>query len=295
MPCPVMRYMLRRPARLLYGAFVLFPGVSCGHEERDTITRTEMLQFSRIDKAHAISRGVNVTVAIVDWQFDPTGAAAPQYVSAASMVPGEVMGKLKPWHGAWMVDLAHHVAPEARIMPIIGRAQKGDGYQRYLIQAIRYAAEHGATVVSSSMGPVDQTEELRAAIDFAESRGTVFVDVHPENTAAAGTEFTACTVASCDARIVHTGIVSVPEHHTTPSPVRQVYTWPYDLEPKFKDGWGYSNAPPVVAGVIALMKSANPGLTPAQLRRLLRETAYDREGFKVLDADAAVRAAVAQR
>lgn len=290
-----MRIVPRCSASLLYGALALLSSVSCRPEQRNTVTRPELLQFSRIDKAHAISRGANVTIAIVDWQFDPRGAAAPQYVSPASMVPGEVMGKLKPWHGAWMVDIAHHVAPEARIMPIIGRAQKGDGYQSYLIQAIRYAAEHGATVVSSSMGPVDQTDELRAATDFAESRGTVFVDVHPENTAAAGTEFTACTVASCDARIVHTGVISVPDHHTAPSPVRQVYTWPYDLEQKFKDGWGYSNAPPVVAGVIALMKSANSRLTPTQLRQLLRETAYDREGFKVLDADAAVRAAVAQR
>ncbi len=87
----------------------------------------------------------------------------------------------------------------------------------------------------------------------------------------------------------------MPEHPTKPEPSRDVYTWPYDLDAKFEDGWGYSNGPPIVAGVIALVKSANPRLTPRQIRELLVRTAYDREGFKVLDAAAAVKAAMAMR
>jgi hypothetical protein len=274
---------------------LFFSTVSCSQKTAPATIRPELLTFSRIDKAHALSRGANVTVAVIDWQFDPKGLAAPRYVHAASMVPGEEMGTLKPWHGAWMVEIVHHVAPDAQIMPIIARGKKDGSYQRYLIEAIRWAAEHGAVAVSSSMGPVDQTNELRAAIDFAERRGTLFVDVHPENTAASGQDYTPCTVTTCDPRIVHAGIVSVPEHATRPNAVRVVSTWPYDLESKFKDGWGYSNAPPTVAGAIALMKSANPTLTPAQLRELLRQTAYEYEGFRVLDAEAAVRAAMALR
>jgi hypothetical protein len=267
---------------------------SCGSEGQRSVIRRELLEFSHVDQAHAISKGARTVVAVIDWQFDPAGAAAAQYTSAASMVPGEVMGKLKPWHGAWMVDIVHAVAPEAQIIPIIGRGGKGDGYQDYLIQGIRYAAEHGAVAVSSSMGSVDQTAELRTAIDFAEQHGTIFVNVHPENTAARGEPSAPCTAVSCDSRIVHTGIVSVPGHLTKPGDARLVYTWPYDLVAKFKDGWGYSNAPPVAAGVIALMKSANPRLTPEELRQLLRETAYDHEGFRVVDAEAAVRAAMAR-
>lgn len=280
---------IRKPALLWFTLFV----ASCGRDDQRTVIRRELLEFSRVDQAHAISKGARTVVAVIDWQFDPAGAAAPQYTSAASMVPGEVMGKLKPWHGAWMVDIVHAVAPEAQIIPIIGRG-KGDEYQGYLIQGIRYAAEHGAVAVSSSMGLVDQTVELRAAIDFAEQHGTIFVNVHPENTAARGEPFAPCTAVSCDSRIVHTGIVSVPGHLTRPGDARLVYAWPYDLVAKFKDGWGYSNAPPLAAGVIALMKSVNPRLTPEELRQLLRETAYDHEGFRVVDAEAAVRAAMAR-
>jgi subtilisin family serine protease len=286
-----MTHQLRWSA-LLWSTLVI---ASCAGEDQRPAMRPELLQFSRVDKAHATSKGANTIVAVIDWQFDAGGAAVARYTSPASMVPGEVIGKLKPWHGAWMVEIVHQVAPEAQIMPIIGRSQKGDGYQDYIIQGIRYAAEHGAVAVSSSMGPVDQTEALRAAIDFAEQRGTVFVNVHPENIAARGESFTPCAPASCDSRILHTGVVSAPDHQTRPSDARQVYTWPYDLAAKFKDGWGYSNAPPVAAGVIALMKSANPRLTPEELRQLLRETTYDHEGFRVLDAEAAVRAAMARR
>jgi subtilisin family serine protease len=64
------------------------------------------------------------------------------------------------------------------------------------------------------------------------------------------------------------------------------------MNPVYKDGWGYSNGPPIVAGVIALMKAANPKLTPAQIRRILTETAEDRDGFAVLNAQATVKKAV---
>jgi hypothetical protein len=71
--------------------------------------------------------------------------------------------------------------------------------------------------------------------------------------------------------------------------------WPYDLDARYEDGWGFSNAPPTVAGVIALVLSANRSLPTGEVRRLLIETAGLRDGFRVLDAEAAVAAAVARR
>jgi subtilase family protein len=270
-------------------------GSACARKYPPRNTQSDLIAFSRVDRAWAHSRGRNATVAVIDWQFDPKAEAAATFVFAASMVPGERMGDLKAWHGAWMVEIVHRVAPEARIIPIIGRSMRQKGYQESLIQGIRYAAEHGAAAVTSSMGPVTQSQALRDAIDFAEQRGTLFVDVHPENVAADGVTFTVCAAGRCDPRIVHAGVVSVPEHPVQPHPSRDVYTWPYDLDATFEDGWGFSNAPPIVGGVIALMKSANPRLSPAQVRQLLVQTGFDRDGFRVLDAEAAVKAAMAAR
>ena len=256
-------------------------------------TQSDLIAFSHIDKAWAYSKGAGVTVAVVDWQFDPHADAAAMFVSPASMVPGEKMGDLKAWHGAWMVNTVHAIAPEARIIPIIGRSLKQRGFQDSLIAGVRYAAEHGAVAVTSSMGTTRQSPALADAIEFAERSGTLFVDVHPETIASGEGTSRPCAPAECDGRIVHAGVVSVPEHPVKPDPSRNVYTWPYDLDEKYEDGWGFSNGPPIVAGVIALVKSANPRLSPEQVRHLLVETASDRDGFKVLDAEAAVKAAAA--
>lgn len=266
--------------------------LSCARKYPQRNTQSDLVAFSHVDRAWALSRGANATVAVIDWQFDPKAEAAASFVFPASMVPGERMGDLKPWHGAWMVDIVHRVAPEARIMPIIGRRLGPSGYQDFLVQGIRYAADHGAVAVTSSMGPATYSRQLRDAIAFAEERGTLFVDVHPENVAVDAGTFQPCTAGQCDSRIVHAGIVSVPEHPVRPDPARDVFTWPYDLEAKFEDGWGFSNGPPIVGGAIALIKSANPGLSPQQIRTLLVQTADNRDGFRVLDAEAAVKAAM---
>lgn len=276
-------------------ALLAWAGLACSRQYPVRNTTSDAIAWSRIDEAWHYSQGAGVAVAVIDWQFDPKAKAAANFVFAASMVPGEKMGDLDPWHGAWMVDIVHRVAPEARIIPIIGRSLKQRDFQDTLIQGIRYAAEHGAAAVTSSMGPARQTQALQEAIDDAERRGTLFVDVHPEDVAAPGAPFLPCRVSECDHRIVHAGIVSVPEHPVLPHPSRDVYTWPYDLAAKFEDGWGFSNGPPVVGGAIALVKSANPLLSPQQLRDLLVQTARDRDGFKVLDAEAAVKAAMASR
>jgi subtilisin family serine protease len=121
------------------------------------------------------------------------------------------------------------------------------------------------------------------------------VNVHPELVVGDSGRLVPCRGGQCDARIVRAGIVSVPNHLVRPDGARDVYSWPYDLKARFKDGWGFSNGPPVVGGVLALMKSANPNLSARALRQLLIQTAYESDGFRVLDAGAAVQAARAAR
>ncbi len=254
-----------------------------------------LLTYSRIDEAWALSDGRGATVAILDWQFDLRGHEAEKYVMPVSVVPGDEIGSLKPWHGEWMAEIVHVVAPGAKIIPIRTRRLSDRSYQPYVIAGIRYAADHGADVVTNSMGPLRQTDELRAAIDYAEQRGTLFVNVHPEIVSTNDRGATSCAAGECDTRIIHAGVVSVPDHPVRPSRNRDIHTWPYDLEANWDDGWGYSNAPPTVAGVVALMASVNPDLTPADIRRILVDTAVMKGGFKVLDAWSAASQAAASR
>jgi len=250
-----------------------------------------LLTFSRIDRARELATGKGATVAILDWQFDLRGDAAEKYINPTSLVPGEPIGQLKPWHGEWMAEIVHEIARGARIMPIKARGMETDSYEEHVIQGIRLAADQGAAAVTSSMGPLRLTDALVSAIESAESLGTIFINVHPEYVIGADGKRRLCGTGECDPRIIHTGVVSVPEHPTAPEPNRDVYVWPYDLQPKYKDGWGYSNGPPIVAGVIALMREADPELTPAETRRIIASTTRDWKGFPVLNAEAAVKAA----
>jgi hypothetical protein len=281
-----MKYL----ATIVATALLVSTGLSGARQQPAKNTESDLIAFSRIDKAWVHSKGANVTVAVIDWLFDPRAEAAASFVSATSMVPGERIDGQEPGHGAWMVNVVHRVAPEARIIPILAKGLTQRDYQAALVQGIRYAAEHGAVAVINSMGPVISSQALRDAVDVAEQRGTMFVDVHPETVAAGAPR--PCRGSECDRRIVHTGVVSVPEHPVKPESSRDVYTWPYSLEATFADDWGFSVGPPIVAGVIALVKSANPRLSPQQIRELLVQTAYDRDGFKVLDAEAVVKAAI---
>ncbi len=262
--------------------------------------RTDYLAFHRIEEAWSISKGAGVRVAVLDWLFDLSPEAAGKYVDAVSLVPGQDIGEMEPWHGEWMAGIVHRIAPQARIIPVRARPMSEPGtdadngeqpYEAYLVQGIRYAADHGATVVTSSMGPVKQSHKLHEAVQYAEGKGTIFVDVHPEYLVHRNGSFEFCEQGGCDDRILHVGIVSVPDHPVEAVPERDVYTWPYDIDPVFQDGWGYSNGPPIAAGVLALMKAANPRLTVQQLKRILIETSVSRDGFDVIDAAAAVKAA----
>jgi subtilisin family serine protease len=65
---------------------------------------------------------------------------------------------------------------------------------------------------------------------------------------------------------------------------------------------GTSAATPIAAGVAALVKAANPNLTPSQIRTILQQTAQDigKSGYDALfnfglvDATAAVAVAASQ-
>lgn len=267
------------------------PGSGAWSEPFPSGTGTNLLLFSRVDRAWQQSRGDGCLVAIADWMFDLGPGARAKYVHPASLVPGEEIGTMKPWHGEWMAEIVHAVAPGAKIIPIRARSSKDPDYQEFLVKAIHLAADRGAVAVTSSMGPTVQSAALARAIDYAEERGTIFVDVHPERVTGEDGDEQWCRPGECDARIVHAGVVSVPGHETRPDPARDVYTWAYALEAKWKDGWGYSNGPPLVGGVIALVKSVNPSLSPAEVREILADTSYDWNGFPVIDASAAVAAA----
>jgi subtilisin family serine protease len=72
-----------------------------------------------------------------------------------------------------------------------------------------------------------------------------------------------------------------------------------DPDHKYYEGWGTSAASAFVSGAVALIKAAHPGLMPAQIKKLLEDTARDApvdgrddsRGYGLIDPVAALKAA----
>ncbi len=264
---------------------------------------TTYLTFHKVEQAWKYTKGKDVKVAILDWMFNLSPQSSKKYVDPISLVPGQPIGEHKPWHGEWMAEIVHTIAPEAKIIPVRARPNSDKNnpetadykpYEKYLIEGIKYAADHGAAVVTSSMGTLRQTNALTEAVDYAKKKGTVFIDVHPEYKDFKNGKLIFCDSTELNPLIIHPGIVSVTAHPCTKESEmrRDFYTWPYDINPVFRDGWGYSNAPPITAGIIALVKSVNPELSVKQIKMLLIETSENYSGFNILNAETAVKKAI---
>ena len=171
------------------------------------------------------------------------------------------------------------VAHNAKILPVKVLRDNGSGSNFSVAAGIRYAADLGADVINLSLGG-GFSQAVHAAINYANSLGSIVI-------AAAGNE--SAGQPSFPARLgsVLSNVVSVGAHSSTDriagfsndvggsnavqidAPGVSVYST--YAGGRFGSLSGTSMASPHVAGVAALALSANPDLTPAELRELLVE------------------------
>jgi hypothetical protein len=174
------------------------------------------------------------------------------------------------------------VAPNAKIMAL----RMGDVVEnRYtnggsLAQAIRYAVDNGAQVINMSLGWTD-TPELAEAFRYAASKNVITVTAagnqsqsSPSSPAYYATQYGIAvgavnrnlTLASFSNRA---GSDNTMNYVVAPG----VSIYSTVANGRYDYSQGTSMAAPHVAGVVALMLSANPYLTAAQVRQILTGTA----------------------
>ncbi|MGW0815155.1 type VII secretion-associated serine protease mycosin [Streptomyces viridiviolaceus] len=218
-------------------------------------------------------------------------------------------------HGPGDADGVMGVAPEAKILPVRVILEDGDPSRakarktrgNALAEGIRWAADHGADVINLSLGDdsasahPEPTED--AAIQYALKKGAVVV-------ASAGNGGEKGDHVSYPA--AYPGVVAataVDRYGTRASfSTRRWYATVSapgvdviiaDPDHRYYEGWGTSAAAAFVSGAAALVRAAHPGLTPAQVKRLLEDTARnapdggrdDSRGFGFVDPAAAIEAA----
>jgi len=172
------------------------------------------------------------------------------------------------------------VAYNARIMAVQVLGDTGSGSYAGVANGIRYAANNGAHVINLSLGG-GYSAEIYSAIQYASNRGSIVVmaagndgSPQPGYPAFHATEF-GLSVGAVDSnsRIAsfsnRAGSNSAMQHIVAPG-VNIYSTTPNNT---YRYLNGTSMATPHVAGVVALMLSANRNLTPSQVRNIVTSSA----------------------
>ncbi|WP_435837812.1 type VII secretion-associated serine protease mycosin [Streptantibioticus parmotrematis] len=289
----------------------------------------------RAAQAWRTSEGEGVTVAVLDTGVDGTHPdLTGQVLPGTDLVGFGAKRGDSSWarHGTAMAGIiAGHghgpgdsegvmgIAPRAKILPVRviledtdpKRQQARDTRGGALAQGIRWAADHGADVINLSLGDDSKTAHPDAAeddaIQYALDKGIVVV-ASAGNSGQSGdpasypAAYPGVIAATAVDRYGHRAAFSTERWYATVgAPGVDVVI--ADPDRDYYEGWGTSAASAYVSGVVALIRSAYPRLSPGQIRTLLETTATDAPsggrddavGAGVVDPVAALAAAARLR
>lgn len=240
-----------------------------------------------IKEAQAISQGKGCKIGILDHSFGM--AVHPKlYAGGKNFVADsdEFLTK-REWHGYWMAVVLHEIAPQADIYALNTHSFKSPETNAEAVgRAVDWAIKNHLSVLTYSQAVMQgkQRKILNAALDRAHKAGivTTFIHTgHPSN-------------------ILPTGLWGGLEDGREPD----VNVLQYDYTVTRVKGWdkdkanlpffSVSSMSPVVGGVVALMKSLRPDLSPGDCQKIIRETSHPmnyrgEKPLRVLDALAAVK------
>lgn len=172
------------------------------------------------------------------------------------------------------------IAGGSKIMPVKVLDDNGDGSDADIIKGIRYATDHGAQVINISLGGPDSSNAMQDAITYAIKHGVNVV-------AAAGNENGPIETPGNCKGVITVGAIDRNGKRASYSnfgPKLDVTAPGSDILSTYIDGNGPSDytyfsgtsmAAPFVSGVVAMVKAANPNLSPAEITDIIHRSATD--------------------
>ena len=170
------------------------------------------------------------------------------------------------------------IAGGAKIMPVKVMDDSGSGDYAVIINGIKYAADHGAKVISMSLGGPGSSQAMQDAVDYAISRGVSVV-------AASGNSNSSVAFPGNCIGVITVGAVSSNNQRASFSnygPEMDVVAPGVNIISSYKEGAssytsmsGTSMATPFVSGVVALVRAANPSLAPREVTKIIDQATTD--------------------
>ena len=298
------------------------------------IRSDEQAQLQAIGAAAGwrVTRGSGVTVGLLDSGVDPT---VPDLTGSVTVGPDYTMGADPPGyrpphlHGTYIASLiAGHgsgpgdaagiigVAPAATVLsvrvipedeePGFAVYNASAAYDHTIGDGIRYAVDHGVSVINMSLGGEVPNRNLRAAVGYAIARGVVVVAAAGNDATSAG-GFTPYSYPASFPGVISVAAVGANGRRAFFSDrnasvvisapgVNVIGAGPGG---SYLQGSGTSPASAFVAGVATLIRSRYPRLSPALVEQAMVSSASRRPaggyspdvGFGEVDAPAALSAA----
>ncbi|MBD0837932.1 type VII secretion-associated serine protease mycosin [Streptomyces sp. TRM68416] len=291
------------------------------------------LEAMHTQEAWQTTKGEGVTVAVLDTGVDDEHPdLAGNVLAGKDLVGFGAQRGDRAWarHGTAMAGIiAGHghgyagadgvmgIAPEAKILPVRVILEDGDSARakartsrgNALADGIRWAADHGADVINLSLGDDSKSAHPESAEDeavqYALEKGVVVV-ASAGNGGEKGDRISypaaypgVIAATAVDKFGTRASFSTRRWYATVSAPGVDVVI--ADPDRKYYEGWGTSAAAAFVSGAAALVKSAHPDLTPAQIKTLLEDTARnapaggrdDSRGYGFVDPAAALKKAAA--
>lgn len=137
-------------------------------------------------KAWKESKGKNVTIAFLDTGIhdELLEKYKNRIVAPYNILEQSTNITDKNGHGTSIICAAtcdykttgiYGIAPEAKIMPVVVMDELGRAKEQHIIDGIIYAVDNGADIINLSFGSRYESENLKTAIDYAESKGVIVV------------------------------------------------------------------------------------------------------------------------
>ncbi|GAB7193320.1 hypothetical protein NUM3379_40290 [Kineococcus sp. NUM-3379] len=194
------------------------------------------------------------------------------------------------------------IADGVTILPVKVLGNSGGGTSTAIAKGIVWAADNGAHVINMSLGMTAQNSTVTAALDYARSKGVVLVAAAGNS----GANGNPVMYPAADRGVIGVSATDSADRFASFSeygPQIDVAAPGVAVTSTLPTGYGTWNgtsmASPHVAAVAALVKAANPQLTPDQVEQVLKGSAQDlgapgrddRFGAGLVQAAAAVGAA----